>query len=76
MIFRVDPGICTAAELSSRLKHRGVLINAFAPTLLRAVTHLDVDRADVDRAAEALQEAVGESMSKVPLAAGASAPYA
>jgi len=75
VIFRVDPAICTAAELSSRLRQRGVLINAFAPTLLRAVTHLDVDRSDVDRAAEALQEAVGETRAKVSVAVGAS-PYA
>jgi threonine aldolase len=75
VIFHVDPAICTAAELSSRLRQRGVLINAFATTLLRAVTHLDVDRNDVERAAEALQESVGESSTTTPVGAAAS-PYA
>jgi threonine aldolase len=36
----------------------GVLVNASAPKRLRAVTHLDVSRADVDAAAEVLGQAV------------------
>lgn len=58
VIFQVDPELCTAPELCGRLKERGVLINAFSPTLLRAVTHLDVDRADVERSAEVLAEVI------------------
>ena len=60
VIFHVEPELCTGPELSARLKERGVLINAFGPTLLRAVTHLDVDRADVDRASEVLAEVAGD----------------
>ncbi len=56
VIFHVEPELCTGPELSGRLKERGVLINAFGPTLLRAVTHLDVDANAVDRAAEMLSE--------------------
>jgi threonine aldolase len=60
VIFQVEPELCTGPELSGRLKERGVLINAFSPTLLRAVTHLDVDRAGIERAAEVLSEVVEE----------------
>ena len=37
-------------ELAAALKERGVLIGAFGPTRMRAVTHLDVDRAGIDAA--------------------------
>jgi threonine aldolase len=40
----------SAVELAAALKERGVLIGAFGPTRMRAVTHLDVDRAGVDAA--------------------------
>ena len=54
LYFQVDPALGTAAEFSRRLKECGLLINATAPTRLRAVTHLDVNQADVDRAVEIL----------------------
>jgi threonine aldolase len=41
-----------ADELAATLKERGVLIGAFGPTRMRAVTHLDVDRAGIDAALE------------------------
>jgi threonine aldolase len=56
VIFHVEPELASGPEFSGRLKERGVLINAFGPTLLRAVTHLDVDRDNVERAAEVLAE--------------------
>jgi threonine aldolase len=43
-----------AVELVDALAASGVRIGAMGPHLLRAVTHLDVDRAGVDRAADAL----------------------
>jgi threonine aldolase len=73
VIFQVDPAICSAPELSSRLKQHGVLVNSFSSTLLRAVTHLDVDRTDVARAAAALKECVRAGVKAS--AAVASAPY-
>ena len=42
-------------ELAAALKERGVLIGAFGPTRMRAVTHLDVDRAGIDAALEILR---------------------
>ena len=59
VFFRVDPAWGTAAEFSARLKERGVLMNATSATMIRAVTHLDVDRADVDEAIEVLQAVAG-----------------
>jgi threonine aldolase len=50
----VRTGARPAAEVVAALGAQGVRIGAMGPNLLRAVTHLDVDRADVDRAAEAL----------------------
>jgi threonine aldolase len=46
----------TGAALSARLKERGVLINPMQGTLLRLVTHYDVDRAACERAAGLVAE--------------------
>ncbi|OYU82900.1 MAG: low specificity L-threonine aldolase [Burkholderiales bacterium PBB5] len=43
-----------APTLSARAKERGVLVNAFGARTVRAVTHLDVDRAQCARAADEL----------------------
>jgi threonine aldolase len=51
-------GPMSAIELGAALKEQGVLIGAFGPTRMRAVTHLDVDRADIDDALEALRRIV------------------
>jgi threonine aldolase len=59
VIFRVSAEWGTAAELAAELKDRGVLMMAFAPQKVRAVTHLDVTRSDIERACEALRDAVG-----------------
>ncbi len=45
------------AELCARAKRDGVLVSPFGGTAVRAVTHLDVDRAGVLRAAEVLAAA-------------------
>jgi len=42
-----------------RLAARGVLVTAFGPKRLRAVTHLDVAAADIDRAVETIAEVLG-----------------
>ncbi len=44
-----------AAAFSAALQQHGVLMLATAPTTIRAVTHLDVSAADVDRAIEVLK---------------------
>ena len=60
VFFEVAPELGMAAQLSARLLDRGVKINATGPNRLRACTHLDVSRADVLRAAEAVRECVGQ----------------
>jgi threonine aldolase len=45
-----------APTLSARARERGVLINAMAARTLRAVTHLDVSRAQCESAAAVLVE--------------------
>jgi threonine aldolase len=42
------------AGLVARAKDEGVLLNTIGPRRVRLVTHLDVDRAGRERAAEAL----------------------
>jgi threonine aldolase len=49
-----------AFEMRERLLVRGVRIGAAGPTRMRAVTHLDVTRADVDEAARTVREVVAE----------------
>jgi threonine aldolase len=45
--FDVRGGM-SAGDLAASLKEQGVLIGAFGPTRMRAVTHLDVDRAGIE----------------------------
>lgn len=53
VVFRT--GSTPAAELSARLREAGLLMNANGPDTVRAVTHLDVNRADIDRALEIMR---------------------
>ncbi|MEK6709498.1 MAG: beta-eliminating lyase-related protein, partial [Nitrospinota bacterium] len=48
----------TAGEVNARLMERGAALSAFGESHLRAVTHLDVSRQEVEEAARALAEAV------------------
>jgi threonine aldolase len=59
VIFHVDPALATAAQFVSRLQESGVLVLAFGPTKIRAVTHLDVTEAEVRGAGEIIRETVG-----------------
>jgi threonine aldolase len=56
VIFRVDTRLGTAAEFCRELKQRDLLMLPVAAQLVRAVTHLDIDSAQVDRACEILEE--------------------
>ena len=55
-IVMIDLGVGApdAEALASRARAEGVLVSAFGPRRLRAVTHLDVGGGDVARAAETL----------------------
>jgi threonine aldolase len=57
VIFRLKGGR-GAAELTARLKERGILMSAVGPSAVRLVTHLDVDRGACARAADVLREEI------------------
>lgn len=63
VFFEVDSAWGTAAELSKRLAESGVRINALGRQRLRAVTHLDVSRDDVIRAADAMEQVLSGRMA-------------
>ena len=52
--FHIPPGPLSGVELVARLARRGVLMHETGPYSVRAVTHLDVGDADVERAIEAV----------------------
>ncbi len=54
--FRVKQGKGSAATLAARLRGQGVLVSNPLPDLLRACTHLNVNRADCEKTAAMLQE--------------------
>ena len=58
LVFSLAPDAPDAATVVTRAKERGVLIFAFGPRVVRAVTHLDVTREQCQRAAEVLVEIV------------------
>jgi threonine aldolase len=55
LIYRVEPTWMTAVEFAARLAQHGLLMVPISPATVRAVTHLDVSVADVDRAIEILK---------------------
>ena len=69
IIFHVEPALGSAAEFCALLKERGLLVLPVAAQSVRAVTHLDVDNAAVQRAAAILEETADE-LRKTPAAAG------
>jgi threonine aldolase len=58
LVFRLREGAPDAATVVARAAERAVQVLAFGARTVRAVTHLDVSRADCEAAAEALAEAV------------------
>jgi threonine aldolase len=56
LVFGLTPDAPTAMVLVANARARGVLINAFGPRTVRAVTHLDVSRDQCMKAADVLVE--------------------
>lgn len=54
VMFDLDPSRGTASALCDSLRDQGVWMNGIAPQRIRAVTHLDVSTADIDRAVPVL----------------------
>jgi threonine aldolase len=60
LVFDLSADAPVAPTVVTRARERGVLIFAFGPRTIRAVTHLDVSREDCERAADVLLEIVGK----------------
>ncbi|HEY4647419.1 MAG TPA: GntG family PLP-dependent aldolase [Steroidobacteraceae bacterium] len=60
LVFGLAADAPDAPTVVSRAKERGVLIFAFGPRTIRAVTHLDVSREACERAADVLLEVAGK----------------
>jgi threonine aldolase len=58
LVFGLAPEAPDASTVVARARELGVLIFAFGPRTIRAVTHLDVSAAECDRAAEILVEVI------------------
>jgi threonine aldolase len=57
VVFHLRPDAAMdAPTLSSKAREKGVLVNAFGPTAVRAVTHLDVDTEQCLRAGQVLAD--------------------
>jgi threonine aldolase len=54
-----QPELATGPLLAD-LRSHGVLMSQYGPDLVRAIVHLDVDDAGIDRALEAFRAVVGE----------------
>jgi threonine aldolase len=59
VIFRMEEGAPDAATIVARAQELGVLVSAFAARTVRAVTHLDVSRADCEFGADRLVQVLG-----------------
>jgi threonine aldolase len=70
----VDPALGTAADVVARLRAAGVLVSALGTQVLRACTHLDVARGDVEAAAEAIRQRAPRAASGTREAAATAAP--
>jgi threonine aldolase len=63
---QIDVGLDRAAAIE-RMKDRGVLVSTTVhPTVVRAVTHLDVSDEDVERAIEAIPAALATRTAELP----------
>ena len=60
VMIDLPPGM-TSADVASRARDGGVLVSPWSGTRVRAVTHLDADRAAVTRAADVLRASIEAS---------------
>ena len=63
VVFSLAPGAPDAAAVVAAAREAGVLVFAFGPRTIRAVTHLDVTR---DQVADAAERLVAAAESAVP----------
>jgi threonine aldolase len=65
VFFKVDAEMGSAAAFCARLRDEGVWTMALGPQRIRAVTHLDVSREQIEYAANVIQDVAAETMSAV-----------
>ncbi len=65
VIASVDPAWGTAAEFRDQLAAADVSVMAFGPQAVRFVTHRDVDRAQIDRACQAIRTVAQKNRTSV-----------
>jgi threonine aldolase len=53
--FEVEPKFGTAQDVAGRLREKGVLVAALGANVVRACTHLDASKADVEKAVTAFR---------------------
>ena len=66
LVFQLCPDAPDATTLVAEARERGVLMNAFGPRTVRAVTHLDVSREQCARAADVLLQLVDAPRREAP----------
>ena len=54
--FEVDPNWKAAPAVVAELKEKGILVSALGRTVIRACTHLNVTKAECQKAAVAIRE--------------------
>lgn len=59
VIFDISKTQFTPEQAAEALRHEGILLVPFGKTLLRAVTHLDVSRKDIEQAVRVLRKVFG-----------------
>ena len=58
IFFNVSGSQLSAQDISARLREQGVWIGAIDSERMRAVTHLDISRDDVNEAADRLADVI------------------
>jgi len=67
VFFEIDAQQGTAVQLSAAMKEHGVLIGPMGGQRMRAVTHLDVDNADIGRALDVIRACLGRGIADRPM---------
>jgi threonine aldolase len=73
VFFEIDPELGTAVQMKNALAAKGVLIGPMGGQRMRAATHLDVNRQDMQTAADAVRECVATGIADCELTG--SGPY-
>ena len=62
VFFEVDPDLGSAKDVADILKKQGLLVQLPGPQTVRACTHLDVTKAQAERAAEIIRHALCQAV--------------